>query len=88
MILCTKEVNEDTRTSAFQLLVDLATILSSGTDSKEAVTTYFHMVLAGLAASSPHMLSATILALGRLVYEFKCEERRGFVVLFGEMISS
>lgn len=34
---------------------------------------YFHMVLAGLAAKSPHMLSATILSLGRLVYEFRGE---------------
>eukprot|EP00118_Oscarella_pearsei_P000870 m.6009 g.6009 ORF g.6009 m.6009 type:complete len:1265 (+) comp14703_c0_seq2:70-3864(+) len=74
VILCTKEVNEDTRASAYQLLVDFANMLSpdGGSDAKrDAVTNYFHMVLAGLAASSPHMLSATILALGRLVYEFR-----------------
>ena len=35
----------------------------------ESVTDYFLMVLAGLAGSC-HMISATILALARLVYEF------------------
>ncbi|CAD6893179.1 unnamed protein product [Tilletia controversa] len=37
------------------------------------LTEYLAMVSAGLAATSPHMISATITALSRLVYEFHAE---------------
>ena len=37
--------------------------------TSEAVSDYFLTVLAGLAGSA-HMVSATLLALSRLVYEF------------------
>ncbi|KAE8232178.1 hypothetical protein CF326_g2800 [Tilletia indica] len=48
-------------------------------EGKEGVTTaanlteYLAMVSAGLAGTSPHMISATITALSRLVYEFHAE---------------
>ena len=35
----------------------------------EAVTRYMHLVLAGLAGSA-HMVSASVISLSRLVYEF------------------
>ena len=35
------------------------------------ITEYLTMVAAGLAGSTPHMISATITSLSRLVYEFK-----------------
>jgi hypothetical protein len=37
---------------------------------KGGLVTFFYMVLAGLAATTPHMQSATVQALARLVYEF------------------
>jgi ribosomal RNA-processing protein 12 len=43
-------------------------------DSAEAMASireYFLMVSAGLAGSSQHMISATITALSRMLYEFK-----------------
>lgn len=44
-------------------------MLTHTTHNVESVTEYFLIVLAGLAGSC-HMISATILALSRLVYEF------------------
>jgi len=32
---------------------------------------YFTMIAGGLAGASPHMISATITAISRLVFEFK-----------------
>ena len=32
---------------------------------------YVQMIVAGLGGETPHMLSATLLALSRVVYEFK-----------------
>ena len=32
---------------------------------------YFSVVVAGLAGQTPHMISATVLALSRLLYEFR-----------------
>ena len=66
-------MNEGTRAEAYSLLVDLANAHDRCCDGsrQDNITHYFHVVLAGLAATSPHMLSATILSIGRLVYEFK-----------------
>jgi hypothetical protein len=38
-----------------------------------SVEEYMTMVSGGLAGSSPHMISATITAISRLVFEFKGE---------------
>ena len=40
-------------------------------DSSATIEQYFLMVSAGLAGSSQHMISATITALSRMLYEFK-----------------
>ncbi|KAG8741083.1 hypothetical protein FRC10_003323 [Ceratobasidium sp. 414] len=40
---------------------------------KANVEEYVTMVAAGLAGATPHMISATITALSRLTFEFKCE---------------
>lgn len=37
------------------------------------------MVAAGLAGATPHMISATITALSRLTFEFKCEHPNTFL---------
>ncbi|PWN48929.1 NUC173-domain-containing protein [Violaceomyces palustris] len=51
------------------------------------VTEYMTMVAAGLAGASPHMMSASITALSRLVYEFKDELARGTLDEMLETIS-
>ncbi|XP_022106693.1 RRP12-like protein [Acanthaster planci] len=74
VILCTKEVNSKTRLVAFDLLVDLGHALirwSEGEDTREVcVRQYIEMLTAGLAGS-PHMVSATVQALTRVLFEFR-----------------
>ena len=41
-----------------------------GMHSRGGLHTLFTMVLAGLAAQTPHMIAATVMALARLLYEF------------------
>ena len=86
VVISAKEVNEKARTAAFDLLVLMGekmieggTVLnskvphmSSDAPSVQAsLEEYFTMVSAGLAGSTPHMVSASITALTRLLYEFR-----------------
>ena len=86
VVIGVKEVNEKARTAAFDLLVLMGQRMSEGgtvinsnvphmpadAPSVEAsLEEYFTMVSAGLAGSAPHMISASITALTRLLYEFR-----------------
>ena len=86
IVIGAKEVNEKARTAAFDLLVLMGEkMIEGGTvvnakvahmpddaPSVEAsLEEYFTMVSAGLAGSTPHMISASITALSRLLYEFR-----------------
>ena len=60
--------------SSFAALID-ATHDTSTSNTEAALPSFnlsefFTMILAGLAADTPHMRSATLLALGKLIYEF------------------
>jgi ribosomal RNA-processing protein 12 len=85
-VLGTKEANEKAREAAYELLMGMGRKMQLGGTVKNAMidgmdedkedTTatigeYFLMVSAGLAGSSQHMISATITALSRMLYEFK-----------------
>ncbi|KAI9598705.1 NUC173 domain-containing protein [Syncephalis fuscata] len=84
-ILCTKEVNERTRDLAYDLLVTMGYRMKDGgmitmaaiddndttTTAQATLTEYFTMTAAGLAGATPHMISASIAALSRLLFEFK-----------------
>ncbi|GAB7366694.1 hypothetical protein MBLNU230_g0652t1 [Neophaeotheca triangularis] len=86
VVISAKEVNEKARNAAFELLVLMGNKLAEGgaivnakvpgmpedAPSVEAnLEEYFTMVSAGLAGGSPHMVSASITALTRLLYEFR-----------------
>ena len=86
IVISAKEVNEKARTAAFDLLVLMGERMSEGgtvVNSKvphmaadassvsASLEEYFTMVSAGLAGSTPHMISASITALARLLYEFR-----------------
>lgn len=88
VVISAKEVNEKARTAAFDLLVLMAERMSEGGTVLNAKVShmpsdapsvgasleeYFTMVSAGLAGSTPHMISATITALTRLLYEFRTQ---------------
>lgn len=49
---------------------DAASSAADAAPVKANLSEFFKMVLAGIAASTPHMRSATLLALSRLIYEF------------------
>lgn len=92
-VLATKEANQGSRETAYDLLVQMGNKMQSGgvikqglLDAEEAtageqngeqvsatLTEYFTMVGAGLAGTSPHMISASITSFSRLLYEFKDE---------------
>jgi ribosomal RNA-processing protein 12 len=86
VVISAKEVNEKARTAAFDLLVSMGEKMGAGgivvnrkvahmpDDAPDAPATmeeYFTMVGAGLAGSNPHMVSASITALTRIMWQFK-----------------
>lgn len=90
VVIGAKEVNEKARTAAYDVLVLMGEKMSEGgtvVNSKvshmpsdappvqASLEEYFTMVSAGLAGSTPHMISASITALTRLLYEFRSRLR-------------
>lgn len=86
IVISAKEVNEKARTAAFELLVQMGEKMAEGgtvvnakcahmpddaPSAEASLEEYFTMVSAGLAGSTPHMISASITALSRLLYEFR-----------------
>ncbi|KAG6903066.1 hypothetical protein C0995_006253 [Termitomyces sp. Mi166 len=85
-VLGTKEPSEKARTAAFELVLIMGRKMSQGgvvkrnlidgmdedgaSDTAASIEEFLTMLAGGLAAS-PHMISATITAISRLVFEFK-----------------
>lgn len=69
IILCTKEANGKAREAAFELLVAMANLMRAKHPAT-GLMEYLQMVLGGLAARTPHMRSASVVCLSRLVFEF------------------
>jgi len=71
-ILCTKEIGLKARAAAFELIVVMAdTYLKwQSCSESESLSKFIKIVLAGLVGSS-HMISATLLAMTRIVYHYK-----------------
>lgn len=72
VILCSREVAVKARTSALTLLIECcnANFRSSGKTRQECLISFLELVVAGIAGS-PHMISATIISLSKVVYEFR-----------------
>ncbi|KAK9761420.1 pre-rRNA processing protein, partial [Basidiobolus ranarum] len=85
-IVGTKQANETIRNLAYDLLVvmgnrmieggtvvtsKIAEMDSDAPDAEASIAEYFTMVTAGLAGSTPNMISATITSLSRLLFEFQ-----------------
>lgn len=66
ILLCLKDSNGKTRDAAYELLLVVA--------SKSGYETMLRILTAGLAAETPHMRSASVMALSRLVHEAAGEE--------------
>lgn len=85
-VLGTKESNERTREAAYELIVGMGRKMGEGgviqrnkvkgmedgmaEEAEASMEEFVTMVSAGLAGSSPHMISATITSLSRLIFEF------------------
>lgn len=78
VLLGVKEVNHKTRTQAYELIISWGRRMSLGGEfvgfdgsmRSASLQEYINMVLAGLAGNTPHMISATIMALARIIFEF------------------
>ncbi|ORZ09128.1 NUC173 domain-domain-containing protein [Lobosporangium transversale] len=85
VVVATKEVNEKTRDIAYALLVAMGNKMKAGgiistervgdmegapSETQASISEYFTMVTAGLAGTTPHMVSAAITSLSRLLFEF------------------
>ncbi|KAJ1953693.1 pre-rRNA processing protein [Linderina pennispora] len=91
-ILGTKEVNERVRIIAFDTLlamgrrmsqggvISMAAMGSEGETQQASTEEFFKMIAAGLAAQTPHMISATIAALSRALFEFHSQLQTSFVL--------
>lgn len=85
VVISTKEVNEKARAAAFDVLIIMARKMSQGgivsqskiqhmsanaSDAQASLEEFITMISAGLVGSSAHMVSASITALARILYEF------------------
>lgn len=106
VIIATKDLNEKTRESAFNLLVQMGNKMKAGgiidrskipgmpsdADNVSAsLEEYITIIAAGLSDTTTHTQAATILALSRVVFEFKeslnlqlLQELTGMIELFLE----
>ena len=88
VVISAKEVNEKARTAAFDLLVLMGRKMQAGgtvaqnqiphmpSDAPNvdaSLEEFVTMVSAGLVGSTPHMVSASITALTRILYEFHAQ---------------
>ncbi|KAH7365818.1 hypothetical protein KP509_18G047800 [Ceratopteris richardii] len=72
IVLATKETNIKTRNRAYDILVQIGHSLKKGDPigSDGKLIQFFTMIVACLAGTTPHMKSAAITAVARLIYEF------------------
>ncbi|KAH8119547.1 NUC173-domain-containing protein [Phellopilus nigrolimitatus] len=86
-VLGTKEPSEKARTAAYELIVAMGYKMKEGgvvkrhklngmdeddiTEASANLQEYFTMMAGGLAGATSHMISATVTAISRLVFEFK-----------------
>ena len=63
VLLCLKDSNGKAREAAYQLLLAMANIMDD-------MTTYFKIIAGALGAQTPHMRSAAVMAMSRLVFEY------------------
>lgn len=73
IVLCVKEPNRKTRTAAYDLIVALGAPAAGAADAAAAYAPLADLtaaVLAGVAAGSPRLASASVMALARLLHAY------------------
>lgn len=66
ILLCLKDSNAKTREAAYQLVISLST--------RVGAVPYLKTIAAALAAETPHMRAAAVMAFSRIVFEFAWED--------------
>ncbi|KAJ2084177.1 pre-rRNA processing protein [Coemansia sp. RSA 988] len=94
-IVATKDANERARNVAFDVLLVMGRRMAQGgainmetvgdgvaaeSEQLASMEEFFKMVAAGLAAQTPHMISATVAALSRALFEFHEQLDVSFIV--------
>ena len=83
VLLCLKDANGKAREAAYQVLTAMAQVK----EEEENLEEFSQVVLAALAAETPHMRSAAVLALAHLVFEFG-PQRPAFRATIPELLST
>ncbi|KAL3700630.1 hypothetical protein R1sor_018652 [Riccia sorocarpa] len=73
IILATKEANKKTRNGAYDLLIAIGHAMEGLDDDKSSFMRFHNMILGCLAGTTPHMISAAVASLARLIYEFSSD---------------
>jgi ribosomal RNA-processing protein 12 len=73
ILLCLKDPNAKTREAGYQLLLSIA--------MRKDMAGFLQTVTAALGAETPHMRSAAVMALSRLVFEFGWEDESLHILL-------
>lgn len=63
VLLCLKDSNGKAREAAYQLLLAMAKVMDD-------MSSYFKIIAGALGAQTPHMRSAAVMAMSRLVFEY------------------
>lgn len=69
IVLSIKESNKKTRAAAFDLVIEVASAMDES-DGENGVVSMVHLVLGGLVGSTSQMVSASVMALARMMFEF------------------
>ncbi|KAJ2163102.1 pre-rRNA processing protein [Coemansia sp. RSA 552] len=101
VIIGTKEVNDRTRTMAFDTLlvmarrmaqggvIDMSTIAEAPGTMDANIEEFMNVIIAGLGAKTPYMVSATVAAMSRVLFEFHQQLNTELVVnLFDLVLTS
>lgn len=97
----TKEPSEKARAAAFDLIVAMANRMDTGgvvrrslvdgmdedgaQDISANIEEFMTMVAGGLAGATPHMISATVTAISRLVFDFKS---KALSIIYYQLVNS
>ncbi|BFI25857.1 ribosomal RNA-processing protein 12 [Marchantia polymorpha subsp. ruderalis] len=73
IILATKEANKKSRNGAYDLLIKIGHAMDDLDSDRTNLMRFFNMILACLAGTTPHMISAAVASLARLIYEFSSD---------------
>lgn len=69
IVLSIKESNKRTRAAAFDLVIEVTSAMDEN-DEENGVASMAHLVLGGLVGSTSQLVSASVMALARIMFEF------------------